>query len=159
MEDYSRIKIEGDWVGFIGLKGAIEEARKKELSAEDLKDFLLSKIRERNYIPSGMEDLYKEALYREYCRASGLPFEEEGKNDLTIQVLGPGCPRCDGLEREVIAALSDLGISANLEHIRDPKEIASFGVMGTPALVINGRVVSVGRVPGRDQIRKWIQNA
>jgi len=159
VEDYSKIKIEGDWVGLIGLKGAIEEAKKKGFSDEELKNFLFEKVKERNYIPQGMEGPYKNAIYREYCRVSGISYKEEEKKGIMIQILGPGCHLCDGLEREVMAVLSDLAVPADIEHIRNPKEIASFGVMGTPALVINGKVVSVGKVPTREQIRKWIEKA
>jgi protein-disulfide isomerase len=58
-----------------------------------------------------------------------------------------------------MTALIELNISAELEHITDVKEISEYGVFGTPAFVINGKVKSVGRVPNREQIKKWITEA
>jgi len=157
MEDYSKIRISGDWVGLIGMKGAINDAKGKSLAAEALKDFLFGKIKEKNYITPGMESSYREALYREYCKASGLPYEEDAEKGLSIQILGPGCNQCDRLEQEVLAVLVELGTRADVQHVRNLNEIARFGVTGVPALVINDQVRSIRRVPTRRQIREWIE--
>ena len=76
---------------------------------------------------------------------------------MEIKVLGPGCPRCEATERNVIEALSELGISANVEKVKDINRIASYGVFGTPALVIDGQVKCVGRIPTKEEIKKWLQ--
>ncbi len=76
---------------------------------------------------------------------------------MEIKVLGPGCPRCEATERNVIEALSELGISANVEKVKDINQIASYGVFGTPALVIDGQVKCVGRIPTKEEIKKWLQ--
>jgi len=55
--------------------------------------------------------------------------------------------------------LSELNMSADLDHVRDVKEIACYGVMGNPALVINGKVVAVGRVPSKNQLKEWLRTA
>ncbi len=75
---------------------------------------------------------------------------------LQIRVLGPGCPNCQGLEREVFNALAELDLAADLDHVFDITKIAEYGVARTPALVINGRVKSVGRVLSRAEIKKFI---
>jgi small redox-active disulfide protein 2 len=72
-----------------------------------------------------------------------------------IKVLGPGCNQCDRLAQEVIEVLSEMKLSADVEHVRDIKEIGSYGVMGTPGLVINGKVTSVGKVPPKAKLKKW----
>ena len=85
-----------------------------------------------------------------------------GKADdqgLRIQVLGPGCAQCEGLEQEVMVVLSENGVAAELEHVRDVAEIARLGVMGVPALLINDDVKAVGSVPHREKIRAWIREA
>jgi len=75
---------------------------------------------------------------------------------LEIKVLGPGCPRCEKLEQDLMAMMSELNISAGLEHVRDPLEIASYGVMGSPSLIINGQVKAVGAVPPKNKLKEWL---
>lgn len=70
------------------------------------------------------------------------------KTAASVKVLGSGCARCSALEAAVRAALAELGVDAAIEHVTDFMQIAAYGVMTTPALVVGGRVVSCGRVPG-----------
>ena len=84
--------------------------------------------------------------------------EEEGEGIL-IKLLGPGCVQCDRLEQELMQVMSETGIIADMEHVRDIKEIGKYGVMGTPALIINGKVKSVGKVPPRASLIQWLQEA
>jgi len=93
---------------------------------------------------------------REFRRFLGKPFEEEEAAGLEIKVLGPGCVQCDGLEKGVMEVMAEMNLTGDLEHVRDIKEIGKYGVMGTPALIINGKVKAVGRVPPKNQIRKWL---
>ena len=76
---------------------------------------------------------------------------------MEIKVLGPGCPRCEATERNVMDALSELGISANVEKVKNPMDIANYGVFGTPAVVIEGQVKCVGRIPTKEEIKMWLQ--
>ncbi|MBI5523254.1 MAG: thioredoxin family protein [Desulfarculus sp.] len=78
---------------------------------------------------------------------------------MAIKVLGPGCSRCESLTASVMKVLNEMNLAADLEHVRDMMEIARFGVMGTPALVINGKVVCVGSVPSPRQIKDWLSAA
>jgi len=78
---------------------------------------------------------------------------------MEIKVLGPGCKRCQQTEQVVNQALQELGITANLDHVKDPIEISNYGVFGTPAVVINGEVKCVGKVPSKDEVKKWLQQA
>jgi len=71
-----------------------------------------------------------------------------------MQILGPGCPKCKKLAQNVEAAANDLDIEYKIEKVTDINEIMKFGVMLTPALVINGQVKVVGKVPGVDEIKK-----
>ena len=71
---------------------------------------------------------------------------------LEIKVLGKGCPRCEKLMDEILAALAELDIKADVEHIKDPGEIAKYGPVASPALVINGKVVTMGRVLSKEEI-------
>jgi len=64
-----------------------------------------------------------------------------------IKVLGPGCHNCKVLEQRVDEALVEAGIEASVTKVEDPMEIVAFGVLSTPGLVVDGKVVSSGRVP------------
>ncbi|MBZ0282674.1 MAG: thioredoxin family protein [Anaerolineae bacterium] len=71
---------------------------------------------------------------------------------LNIKVLGSGCPNCKRLEAETRAALDAASIAYDLSKVTEAIDIMNYGVMSTPALVINEKVVSSGRIPARSQI-------
>lgn len=75
-----------------------------------------------------------------------------------IAVLGSGCPKCIELENHVNAVLKELNIDKTVKHITNIAEIASFGVMSTPALVINDKVVSSGKVLSPEEIKEFLMN-
>ncbi len=77
--------------------------------------------------------------------------------DVHIKVLGPGCSNCRTLESLVRDAVQTLGIDATVEEVTDYAAIASYGVMRTPALVIDDTVFLSGRVPNRDEVRRIIE--
>ncbi|MBN1903863.1 MAG: TM0996/MTH895 family glutaredoxin-like protein [Deltaproteobacteria bacterium] len=76
---------------------------------------------------------------------------------MEIKVLGPGCKRCEAAEKNVKEAVAETGVSAQIIKITDTLEIAKHGVFGTPAIVVDGKVKSVGKIPTRDEIKGWIQ--
>lgn len=76
---------------------------------------------------------------------------------LKVEILGKGCKKCHQLEANAREALASLKIDAEISHITDPIEIAQRGIMTTPALAINGRVVSKGQVLPPDQIQVLLQ--
>jgi small redox-active disulfide protein 2 len=71
---------------------------------------------------------------------------------MDIKILGTGCVNCRNLEANTRAALDRLGLEVDIEKVTDPGEIASWGVMSTPALVVDDEVVVAGRVPDADRI-------
>jgi small redox-active disulfide protein 2 len=73
-----------------------------------------------------------------------------------IEVLGPGCAKCQYVERVVREVVDGAGITAEVRHVTDYGEIVSRGVIATPGLVIDGRVVLAGRVPTREQVAAWL---
>jgi len=77
---------------------------------------------------------------------------------LTIKVLGGGCANCKRLEAETRAALDGAGLPYELIKVTEMTDIMAYGVMQTPALVINETVVSSGRIPKREQIVEWARN-
>ncbi len=78
---------------------------------------------------------------------------------LEVKVLGSGCPNCKRLEAETRAVLEELGVEFELSKVTEYAEIMAYGVMQTPALVVNNEVVSAGRIPRRSQIKEWLQKA
>ncbi|MCS7237943.1 MAG: thioredoxin family protein [Thermoguttaceae bacterium] len=73
---------------------------------------------------------------------------------MLIQVLGPGCARCQALANNVAEAVRQLGISAEIEKVTDLNQIISFGVVATPALVVNGELKLSGKVASVDEIKE-----
>lgn len=74
----------------------------------------------------------------------------------TIEVLGSGCANCNRLEANAREAVTMAGVEAEVLHVTDPREIVGRGVMSTPGLVIDGKVVSAGRVPSAGDIAAWL---
>jgi small redox-active disulfide protein 2 len=74
-----------------------------------------------------------------------------------IQVLGPGCPNCKKLAALTEQAATELGLDYELEKVTEITRFAEFGVMATPALVVDGKVMVSGRVPCEEEVRKMLQ--
>ncbi len=74
-----------------------------------------------------------------------------------IEILGTGCPKCKKLAQNAEAAVEALGIEYEIEKVTDINEIMKFGVMMTPALVVDGEVKLVGKVPSPDEIKGLLQ--
>ena len=75
---------------------------------------------------------------------------------MEIKILGPGCSRCSATEKLVMDVLAETGIDANVEKVTDLMKIAEYGVMGTPAVVIDGQVKCVGKIPRKEDVKTWI---
>lgn len=75
---------------------------------------------------------------------------------MDIKVLGPGCAKCQQTEKVVKEALAESGVSATVEKVTDIRKIAEYGVFGTPAVVVDGDVKCVGKVPSKQDIKKWV---
>jgi small redox-active disulfide protein 2 len=76
---------------------------------------------------------------------------------MEIKVLGPGCPKCKQTEKVVNEAVAEAGVAANIEKVTDVMKIAGYGVFGTPAVVVDGEVKSVGKIPTKADVVKWIK--
>lgn len=78
---------------------------------------------------------------------------------IDVKVLGTGCTKCKKLYESAEKAITDSGVEVNLSKVEKLDEIASYGVLSTPALVVNGQVKSTGRIPKDQQIADWIREA
>lgn len=77
--------------------------------------------------------------------------------DAGVKILGGGCSKCNQLESATIEALKELNMDTMIDHVQDFEKIAAYGVMSTPALVVDGKVVSYGKVLKKDEIVKLIK--
>lgn len=75
----------------------------------------------------------------------------------SIKILGSGCTKCNQLEAATKAALEQLGMDSAIDHVTDFSKIAAYGVMTTPALVVDGKVVSYGKVLKTEEVVKMLQ--
>jgi small redox-active disulfide protein 2 len=150
--DVRTITVDGTIVGMVGLEAIFAELREAgNAPSVQLGSALVELAGQRNYIPPSAASCYAKALLMEYRRFLGEEIPEE-YSMLTIKILGPGCPRCESLAENVRSALAELGLAADVEHVREPGRIGEYGVLGTPALVVNGKVKASGKVLSKEQI-------
>ena len=76
---------------------------------------------------------------------------------MEIKVLGPGCPKCETTKKNVEEAITEIGLDTTIIKVTDTMEIAKHGVFGTPAVVVDGEVKSVGKIPTKDEIKSWLK--
>ena len=86
------------------------------------------------------------------CTPETMAQAETAKAASGVKVLGTGFAKCNALEDAVRAALTELGMDTTIDHVRDFEKIAAYGVMTTPALVVDGQVVSYGKVLKKDEV-------
>ena len=78
---------------------------------------------------------------------------------MVITVFGPGCARCREAERLVQSVLQELGLAAEVVKVADFKEMMAYGVMSTPALALDGKVLCTGQVPDKAEVVGWLRSA
>jgi hypothetical protein len=156
-KDYRLVLIGNMQVGLIGLEEVFEELKTDKRTEVELKAMLVEKIGQKNYIAPSVKQEYEKALFREFKKFLSEEVEEERGGSPEVTILGPGCYSCNKLEQDVMAVLSENGIQAGLNHVSDPSLMAQYGILPTPALIINGKVKSSGSVPSRSMIKKWLE--
>ena len=160
-DDITQIKIGEHRFGIIGLKSTLAEVVETCAAEtdEEIRTELLRRLNKRNYIPESSKEKFGQAFLKEFNKFIGRPVEDGDPDEVEIKVLGPGCARCNQLEQDLIAVMTEMNMPADIEHVTDIAEIGSYGVMGTPALVINREVKAVGSVPPKPKLKRWLQEA
>ena len=160
-DEVTQINVGGSRVGIIGLRSVLLELAEScaAQTDEEIRDELLKRLNQRNYIAEPAREDYGRAFLREFKKFTGRPVADGDADGLEIKVLGPGCTSCNKLEQDLIALMTEMGMAADLEHVTDIAEIGSYGVMGTPALVINREVKAVGSIPPKPRLKQWLQEA
>ena len=93
------------------------------------------------------------------CTSESMAQAETAKAATGVNVLGSGCAKCNALESAVRSALEELGMDTTIEHVTDFAQIAAYGIMSTPALVVDGKGVSYGKGLSKDEAKAVIQKA
>jgi small redox-active disulfide protein 2 len=158
--EITQIKIGKHKVGFVGFKETFKDMAETYADKPDdiVAQELLNRLAKKNYISAKVQKEYGRAFVREFKKFLGQPFKDDSVEGLEIKVLGAGCVLCNSLENEVMEALSEMNLTADLEHVRDAEQIATYGVKGTPALIINGKILCSGKIPSKEMIRKWLKD-
>ncbi len=143
-------------IGLIGIDVALAKyGCDEKMPIEKAAALVFKDVVANNYIPVTAAHLYQQAIEEEIKRLrSG---EKAKSNELIIRILGPGCVSCNKLQTNVIEIMNDMGVAADVFQIHDLDEIGRFGIIQTPALVINGDLKSAGRHPSRSQIEAWLR--
>ncbi len=90
------------------------------------------------------------------CTSETMENAESKKQEKGIKILGSGCAKCMELEKAVRTAISELQLDYEIDHVTDFAEIASYGVMSTPALVLDGEVISYGKVLMVEEVKELL---
>lgn len=93
-----------------------------------------------------------------HCNGQTIKQAETAKDSgASVKVLGSGCAKCNALEAATKEALEELGMNATIDHVNDFAQIAAYGVMTTPALVVDGKVVSFGKVLKKEEVKALLK--
>lgn len=143
-------------VGLIGLDVALNRVlADSSIQDEAAAAQVYEAVAKQNYVPESAVTLYQNAIADEVKRL------RQGKahqnSELVIRILGPGCVSCNNMQTLVIEIMAEMGVAADIFQIHDLDEIGRYGVLQTPALIINDHLKSAGRLPSRSQIEQWLR--
>lgn len=143
-------------VGLIGIDRVLSVLlSQQEKDRDEAIDELFAAVAADNYIPAGKEEIYRQALAREYDkRRDGA---EEEHTSLIIRILGPGCVSCNKLQVLVLESMAEMKVAADIVQIHDPDEIGRYGVTSTPALIVNDDLKCAGKMPTPAQVEAWLR--
>ncbi|MBN1349313.1 thioredoxin family protein [candidate division KSB1 bacterium] len=156
-QEIVKIIIGNQRIGIAGLKEIFDAIKSMQLHGDaSIRAILLEKVKRSNYVSPSMEKEYADALLKFYKKSIGIQVEDDVPAGITFYILGPGCPACDQIARDILSILVELNMAANVEHIRDINEIANFGMIRTPAVVMNKKIILSGRTIPRLQLKELL---
>jgi small redox-active disulfide protein 2 len=158
-DEVTQIKVGKNRMGIIGLKQVLSEVARTHTGRpnDEIEVELLNRLSKKNYIPKNARTVYGQAFLREFKKGIGQVVEASDSNYLEIKVLGPGCSRCNQLEQDMMTVMNELDLAGDIEHVTDIVAIGEYGVMGTPALILNDKVMAVGTVPPKAKLKMWLK--
>jgi hypothetical protein len=151
------IRIGAANIGLIGLDTALNELSTKSIAEKEAVDTLYEIVSAGNYIPAGHEKQYRTALLNEYRKHISNDFEQP--ENMVVRIFGSSCISCNTLQTMMIQILDQTKLAADIEQIHDPDEIGRYGVLHTPALMVNGEIKCQGRMPTAAQLEQWVREA
>ncbi len=151
------LKIGKTSIGLIGFDPAMGHCLDNDLDPNKAVDFIFKAVTKHNYVPANATTRYKEAILKEYNRR--LSGDDVSRDTLEIRVFGSGCVTCDKLASQIFDTLGKLNLMADIEKIFDMDEIWRHGVLSTPALMINGKILCQGKMPTLAEIEGWLEKA
>lgn len=157
----STVMIGGSAVGLVDLEDIFTAVRDAGLKgSEELKDFILARVKAKNYIPPRMEPLYRQELYEEYRVFTGaLPERRSAGTARDVRLYGTACANCTKLDAMVKQILSRHGLRVDYQYLTDMRAIARAGILSAPALVVAGTMVLSGRVPSEKELETLLLKA
>ena len=145
-------------IGLVGLDMALRRAAQdNSLNESTAAEQVFAEIVSRNYVPAAARESYRKAIRLQIARLRTGNTEQNG--DLVIRILGPGCVSCNNLQKLVIEIMNDIDVAADVFQVHDLDDISRFGIMRTPALVINGQVKCAGRLPTHTKTEEWLRES
>jgi small redox-active disulfide protein 2 len=151
------LKIGKTSVNLIGLGPAINACLEQKMDASEATDSIFTAISKSNYVPASASERYRDAIHKEYQRR--LSGDDISRDTLEIRVFGSGCVTCDKLAAQIFDILGKYNLVADIEKIFDMDEIWRHGVLTTPALMINGKILCQGKMPTPAEIEAWLDIA
>lgn len=143
-------------VGLVGLDVALNRVvEDRSLDDDQAAESVFAHISKLNYVPKTATKKYREAILKEVLRLRGGGSDHSG--ELVIRILGPGCVSCNNIQKMVIEIMNRIGAAADIFQIHDLDEIGRYGVLQTPALIVNDKLKSSGRVPTPARIEEWLR--
>jgi hypothetical protein len=154
----SRVNIGGNTVGLVDLEEIFQEVKEAGFNdKEQLKGLILDKVTSKNYIPSKMVPIYREDLYEEFLVFTGeLVKRRSSSSAQEVRLFGACCSSCEKIDGMIKNILTRENIGADYQHITDMREIARAGIMGTPAVMVNGSIILSGHVPAENQLERML---
>lgn len=161
------VYVDGLSRGLVGLEEIYRNAdaemkARAGVGAEEIQHLLVEEAAQRNYIPGQMRDKYAQALWADFRVWRGDLAPADAMREagvVVVRILGQGCPNCERLTALSMEILDEMGVAADIAHVKSLAEIAEYGPVATPALVVNGQVVISGAVPGRATVAARLKAA
>ena len=143
-------------IGLVGLDIALNRVLgDTSLDDDQAAEKVFTHITEHNYVPDTAKGKYHEAILKEVIRLR--KGGSDNNEELIIRILGPGCVSCNNIQTMVIEIMNKIGAAADIFQIHDLDEIGRYGILQTPALIINDKLKSSGRIPTPAQIEEWLK--
>jgi hypothetical protein len=157
----SRVNIGGNIIGITNLEDIFKDVESARIeNIDNLKSLIIKKVKLKDYIPSSAESIYKEDLYEEYLVFTGkLRARKREKSSIEVRLYGSSCYNCERFDAMIKDILTRAGLLVDYQHITDLRELSRAGIISTPALAVNDKVILTGQVPAENRLETILLQA